>query len=121
MGDIAAYLGVEHVETVHKYNYDATRNRKAGTPQRGDLPERDGMMFGRPVWRPATIINWQKHERPGKGAGGGRPRKTPGEPSGPRRTAAAVTAHLQALGTDPAYAEMVSRDLSQPAGTGHVH
>ncbi|MDH2425767.1 hypothetical protein [Sphaerisporangium sp. TRM90804] len=59
MADIAEHLGLR-VRSVRTY-------RTAGI-----LPREDHMFGRTPVWRPATITGWQ---RPGQGAGGGRPRK----------------------------------------------
>lgn len=65
VNDIAEYLGVA-VTTVHTYRFRGKKNLPGGLP-----PE--DKVFGRsPVWKPATIISWP---RPGRGAGGGRPRK----------------------------------------------
>jgi hypothetical protein len=73
--DVAAYLGVK-VSTVRIYRTRAAANRKAGTPQPGDLPEEDRVFARSPVWRPARIIVWDEQDRPGRGVGGGRPPKT---------------------------------------------
>jgi hypothetical protein len=51
--DIAAYWGVEY-ESVRRY-----RNRP------GKLPPQDETFGRSPVWRPATVIGWQ---RPRQGA-----------------------------------------------------
>lgn len=65
MADIAEYLGVK-LRSVHTYRL---RGQK-GEP--GGLPQEDKVLGRTPVWKPATILGW---ERPGQGAGGGRPRK----------------------------------------------
>ncbi|RCG19161.1 hypothetical protein DQ384_38085 [Sphaerisporangium album] len=59
MADIARHLGIG-VRSVRTY-----RTAKI-------LPKEDRMIGRTPVWRPSTITGWQ---RPGQGAGGGRPRK----------------------------------------------
>lgn len=65
IAEVAAYLGVQE-STVIVY-----RNRgKKGDPN--GLPKEDRVFGASPVYRPATIIGWK---RPGRGAGGGRPRK----------------------------------------------
>lgn len=61
MTDIAARLGIEP-GTVRKYRSS------------GRLPEPDIMLGATPGWLPATIDTWAT-SRPGRGVGGGRPRK----------------------------------------------
>jgi predicted DNA-binding transcriptional regulator AlpA len=41
---------------------------------RGDAPAPDGKLGNTPYWNRSTITRWLKN-RPGQGAGGGRPRK----------------------------------------------
>lgn len=48
-------------------------SKRDGHPRRADGVDVDGG-HARPWWRPETIDGW---ERPGRGKGGGRPRKTP--------------------------------------------
>jgi len=72
--DIAHLAGVE-VVTARTYHTRATANRRAGTPKPGDLPAPDQVFGQSPVWTRDTIDTWLK-QRPGRGAGGGRPRKT---------------------------------------------
>ena len=56
---------------------------------RGDFPQPD-RHFGRsPVWLRSTVERW-KAERPGRGAGGGRPRKAAPEPVKPAKGKAPV-------------------------------
>lgn len=70
--DIAHDLGVE-LDTVRTYLKRARRNRQAGNPRPGDLPEPDAPpRGGRPRWKRSTYLAW-KQNRPGRGAGGGRP------------------------------------------------
>ena len=59
--EVAAHLGVTPA-TVRKY---------AST---GRLPVPDGRVAASPWWSPDTIRAWQA-QRPGRGVGGGRPRK----------------------------------------------
>lgn len=59
--DVAALLGVTPA-TVRSY------------AARGDMPPPDGHLGRTPWWKPRTIEQWRK-QRPGQGAGGGRPRK----------------------------------------------
>lgn len=62
---VAAELGLT-VSTVYAYRRD------------GRLPPEDGTLGRTPWWHPTTITTWQAN-RPGRGAGGGRPRK--GDPA----------------------------------------
>lgn len=72
MAGIAELLGVKH-QSVHVYHTRAKRNRTAGTPRPGDLPEPDERFGNTPVWHVDTIERWRTQQRPGQGAGGGRP------------------------------------------------
>lgn len=60
-------------------------NKRRGTPEArsGDMPEEDMTLARAPFWRMATFRAW---ERPGKGAGAGRPAGTGGRytPRAPR-------------------------------------
>ncbi|MFI9558855.1 hypothetical protein [Nonomuraea endophytica] len=84
MDDIADYLGVK-LRSVHTYRHRGSQLREraaAGediTPDQlaAGLPAEDKMIGRTPVWQPATITSWK---RPGQGAGGGRPPKTPERP-----------------------------------------
>jgi predicted DNA-binding transcriptional regulator AlpA len=70
---IAETLGLAH-RTVRNYHQAAERRRRQGAPRPGDFPPPD-QVFGRtPVWKASTVRSW-KQRRPGRGAGGGRPRK----------------------------------------------
>jgi len=69
---VADFLGVR-VDTVRVYRTRSAANRRAGTPQPGDLPEEDDRFGRSPVWLGSTLLGW---ERPGSGAGGGRPKTT---------------------------------------------
>lgn len=68
--DIAAEIGVG-VDSIRVYHQRAARNRRAGAPRPGDLPEPDQIIGRSPVWHEKTIENWISR-RPGRGAGGGR-------------------------------------------------
>lgn len=59
--DVAALLGVAG-STIRAYRRD------------GRLPAEDGTEGRSPWWLPSTISQWQA-SRPGRGVGGGRPRK----------------------------------------------
>lgn len=61
MREIAERLGIE-ANTLRSYRSD------------GRLPEPDAMLGMAPRWRPETIDTWHAN-RPGRGVGGGRPRK----------------------------------------------
>jgi hypothetical protein len=51
-------------------------------------PQPDAYVGRTPVWNASTVDRW-KRDRPGRGAGGGRPRKTPAEASTPATEAVA--------------------------------
>ena len=77
--DFAEFIGVTY-KTI--CNYKAL----------GLLPEPDKVVFRSPLWKPSTARKWYA-ARPGRGAGGGRPRKVAPtiteenhNGSGPRRT-----------------------------------
>lgn len=63
LADIAERAGVE-ANTMRTYR------------SQGRLPEPDAMTGPTPGWLPETIEQWLTN-RPGRGVGGGRPRKTP--------------------------------------------
>lgn len=71
--DIAEREGLAY-RTVRNYHQMAERRRRDGTPRPGDLPPPDDHVGVHPVWRVSTIRKWHAN-RPGRGAGGGRPRK----------------------------------------------
>ncbi|MFE6305059.1 hypothetical protein [Nocardiopsis sp. NPDC057823] len=85
LSELPAYLAEHHqitgrdggpltAATVEGYHRHAAKRRRDGAPRPGDFPPPD-QVFGRsPVWEPETIDKWAR-ARPGKGAGGGRPRK----------------------------------------------
>lgn len=71
--DCAHALGLTY-RTVRNYHQVAERRRRDGGIRPGDFPPPD-MRYGRsPVWKASTIKRWAAN-RPGRGAGGGRPRK----------------------------------------------
>jgi len=73
LSGIAALLGLS-VITVRNYHQGSERRRREGTTRPGDFPE-PAQRFGRsPAWELSVIRAWQ-HARPGRGVGGGRPRK----------------------------------------------
>lgn len=72
LATIAEMLGVT-VGSARTYNQRARVNRRNSTPKLGDLPEADAYLSGSPVWQRQTIEEWMAR-RPGRGAGGGRPR-----------------------------------------------
>lgn len=76
--EVAKLLGWKE-QTVRKYR----------TESRRDFPEADGMKGVSPWWRPETITTWRDN-RPGRGAGGGRPRIHPIEEITPATVRAAL-------------------------------
>lgn len=72
---IAAAAGITP-DSARTYHTRAVANRRSGSPKPGDLPEPDITIAGRPAWRADTIQTWMAN-RPGQGAGGGRPRTGP--------------------------------------------
>ena len=73
--EIARYANVTY-NSVRTYHGRAEINRRNGTPKPGDMPPPDARFGNSPVWHPETIIRWYTVQRPGKGVGGGRPRKS---------------------------------------------
>ena len=76
--DIASDLGVG-VESVRTYHKRATANRRKAERdddptaiRPGDLPAPDKVKGRTPMWLRSTYEEW-KAQRPGRGAGGGRP------------------------------------------------
>ena len=59
--DVASHLGLA-LDTVRNYR------------KQGRLPSPDGTLGNRPWWWQSTIDQWQA-TRPGRGVGGGRPRR----------------------------------------------
>lgn len=53
-------------------HYGITAASVSKAVERGSLPPPDGYVGRTPVWLPKTLATWK---RPGRGAGGGRPRK----------------------------------------------
>ncbi len=73
--DIADYLDVEY-SSARTYHGRAEINRRRGTVRPGDMPPPDWKVGNSPVWLIEKIVLWNNNSRPGKGAGGGRPRGT---------------------------------------------
>ena len=76
MADIADYWDVEP-GTIWDYRYQTLHPRKPG--QAPKLPTEDDTHGRTPVWRPQTVIGF---ERPGRGRGGG-PKHNRTENQGP--------------------------------------
>lgn len=60
--------------TIRHYHNSAEARRRSGAPRPGDFPPPDETFGRSPAWRGATMDAWLA-ARPGRGAGGGRPRK----------------------------------------------
>jgi predicted DNA-binding transcriptional regulator AlpA len=73
MEAVAEYLGLAY-KTVRSYHNVAEKRRRENQSRPGDFPPPDAQFGRSPVWSPETIDAW-KANRPGRGAGGGRPRK----------------------------------------------
>lgn len=73
MQGVADRTGLTY-KTVRNYHHIAEARRAAGESRPGDMPP-PAATFGRsPVWEPKAIDKWISN-RPGRGVGGGRPRK----------------------------------------------
>jgi hypothetical protein len=70
---VSSLTGIE-VAVLQKYQSEARRREREGNPKPGDMPPPDERFSGSPVWKVQTIRAWQKN-RPGRGVGGGRPKK----------------------------------------------
>ncbi|KWT61845.1 hypothetical protein ADL21_11205 [Streptomyces albus subsp. albus] len=77
MAGIAEKTGLAY-DTVRFYHNKAEARRREKAPKPGDFPPPDDTFGRSPVWREGTIDIWLAN-RPGRGAGGGRPRKHPEE------------------------------------------
>ena len=62
--------------TVRTYNGQAAQRRRAGTARPHDFPAPVERIGNSPLFDPAAVRDWFEH-RPGRGAGGGRPRTRP--------------------------------------------
>lgn len=71
--DIAEYLGVEY-SSARTYHGRSEIHRRNGEVKPGDMPAPDARFGNSPVWLKDRIVHWKEHQRPGKGAGGGRPK-----------------------------------------------
>jgi len=60
--------------TVRTYNGQAAQRRRAGTDRPHDFPAPVSRVGNSPLFDADQIADWFSH-RPGRGAGGGRPRK----------------------------------------------
>ena len=72
IADIAAAHGLKP-STIGQYHRDAQRRRQQGCPKPGDMPPPTTRIGRSPVWAKQTHDQWWYHQRPGQGAGGGRP------------------------------------------------
>lgn len=54
---VAEYARITET-SAREYHFRATRNRKAGDPRPGDLPEPDYRFGQSPVWRERTLRRW---------------------------------------------------------------
>jgi predicted DNA-binding transcriptional regulator AlpA len=73
MAAVAEKLGLKYA-TVRGYNHLAKERRARDDVRPGDMPPPDETFGSSPVWLDSTIEKWWKN-RPGRGVGGGRPRK----------------------------------------------
>lgn len=71
LADIARVIGVG-IDSMRVYHQRAARNRRMNEPRPGDLPKPDETFGRSPVWSAETVSEWIA-QRPGRGAGGGRP------------------------------------------------
>lgn len=72
MEEVALYLGIS-VDSGRVYRERANRADRTGTRKPGHLPKPDGKRSRGMWWWPATIIGWDKYDRPRQGTGGGKP------------------------------------------------
>lgn len=75
LADIAALYGLS-TSTVRTYNGQAAIARRNGTAKAHDFPAPIDRVGNSPVFDALAVRDWFDH-RPGRGAGGGRPPKTP--------------------------------------------
>lgn len=71
LAQVAAELGWT-ITTARSEHRDASRRRRSRQSRPGDLPAPDHRYGRTPVWHRQTIAAWRR-QRPGRGAGGGRP------------------------------------------------
>lgn len=74
IADIAERYGLT-APTVRTYNGQATQRRRAGTPTGHDFPPAVARVGNSPLFDADEVEGWFRN-RPGRGAGGGRPRKS---------------------------------------------
>jgi hypothetical protein len=79
--DIAEKLGVQY-SSARTYHGRAEINRRRENVRPGDMPPPDDRFGNSPVWAQETVEAWIKR-RPGKGSGGGAPRRNKKEGPGP--------------------------------------
>lgn len=75
LADIAALYGLT-TATVRTYNGQAAIARRNGTAKDHDFPAPIDRIGNSPLFDARAVREWFSH-RPGRGAGGGRPRKAP--------------------------------------------
>lgn len=64
------------VATVRTYNGQAAQRRRAGSPRPHDFPVPVARIGNSPLFDADAVSDWFNN-RPGRGTGGGRPRKPP--------------------------------------------
>lgn len=74
MREVAERAGLKY-DTVRNYHNVASARRRSGDSRPGDFPPPDTVKGRTPLWWPETVDGWLAR-RPGRGAGGGRPRKS---------------------------------------------
>ena len=75
LSDIATHYALS-LPTVRNYNGKAAMARRSGTATPHGFPAPVDRIGNSPLFDPEAVRAWFEH-RPGRGAGGGRPRKKP--------------------------------------------
>lgn len=83
LADIAEQYALA-LTTVRTYNGKAAVARRNGTAGDHDFPAPADRIGNSPLFDAEAVRDWFDH-RPGRGAGGGRPRKAPTDDTGARR------------------------------------